>query len=176
MAKVGNISAEAIELARGRIDYYMLRGILPISRRWPKKPKPPYTQLQATGMAVFSIAASSMRRLSTKMRDAWKASGGGKRSQWPDSFKAIALKYWKLTRTFPLIALDYEVIETATTIKVIWSILEVSLLSGVEEKTYNITTDVIAKSGIEMAVKPIVFTLLDDSGNRQVAPFILYLE
>lgn len=176
MAKVGNVNPEAIELLRGKIDFYMLRGILPVARRWPKKPKPPYTVLQATGMAAFSMAASSMKRLSPHIRDVWKVSGRGKRSQWPDSYKAIVMKYWKLTRTFPLIALDYEVVEIGDTIKVVWDILELSLLSGVAEKTYQITTDLISKLAIEKAVKPIYFTLLDDSGNRQVAPFILYLE
>ena len=176
MAKVGNVSPEAIELLRGKVDFYMLRGILPVARRWPKKPKPPYTVLQATGMAAFSMAASSMKRLSTHIREAWQISGRGKRSQWPDSYKAIVMKYWKLTRNFPLIALDYEIVETVDTITVVWDILELSLLSGVPEQTYQLTTDIIAKSVIEKAVKPIYFTLLDDAGNRQVAPFILYLE
>ena len=176
MAKVGKVNPEAIELLRGKIDFYMLRGILPVARRWPKKPKPPYTELQATGMVVFSKAASSMKRLSTNMRIAWRVLSVGKRSQWPDSYKAIALKYWKLTREFPLIALDYEVVETATTIKVVWDILKLSLIHGVAEVTYKLETDIIAKSDIEKAIKPIYFTLLDDEGRRQIAPFILYLE
>jgi hypothetical protein len=176
MAKVKEITPEMIELMRGKIDFYMLRGILPVARSWPKKPKPPYTELQATGMAVFSMAASSMKRLSPKVQDAWKVLAVGRRSQWPDSYKAIALKYWKLTREFPLIAKDYEVIETATTVKVVWEILKLSLIHGVPEDIYNLETDLISKSDIEKAVKPIYFTLLDDSSRRQLAPFIKYMD
>jgi len=176
MAKVGNVNPEAIELLRGKVDFYMLRGILPVARRWPKKPKPPYTELQATGMAVFAIANRSMHRITPKMLEAWRVTSFGKKASWTDKYRAIIMKYWKKTRELPLIALDYEVIETATTIKVIWSILEMSLLSGVEEKTYDLTTDIISKSEIDKAVKPIYFTLLDDAGNRLVAPFILYSE
>ena len=176
MARVKELTPEAIELLRGKVDFYMLRGILPVARSWPKKPKPPYTELQATAMAVFSKAASSMKRLSPDMVIAWKKMAVGKRSQWPDSFKAIALKYWKLTREFPLIALDYEIVETASNIKVVWEILKLSLIHGVPEEIYKIETNLIAKSDIEKAVKPIYFTLLDDESRRQIAPFILYLE
>ena len=176
MAKVGNVNPEAIELLRGKIDFYMLRGILPVARRWPKKPKPPYTVLQATGMAAFSMANTSMHRLTPNILEAWRKTSFGKKASWPDKYRAIVMKYWKLTRTFPLIALDYEAVEIGDTIKVVWDILELSLLSGVAEKTYQLTTDIIAKSVIEKAAKPIYFTLLDDSGNRLVAPFILYLE
>lgn len=175
MAKVNQVTPETIELLRGKIDFYMLRGILPVARSWPKKPKPPYTALQAEAMAVFSMAASSMKRLSSDMLLAWQSMSVGKRSQWPDSYKAIALKYWKLTREFPLIALDYEVVETASTVKVVWDILKLSLKSGVTEETYQIETNLIAKSEIEKAVKPIYFTLLDDEGRRQIAPFIKYM-
>jgi len=87
--------------------------------------------------------------LSLAIRQAWRVSSVGRRSQWPDSFKAIALKYWKLTRTFPLIGLNYEVIETATTVAVKWEILEISLISGVEEKIYFEQTHLMQISAIE---------------------------
>ena len=174
MAIVKDVTPEQIETLRGRVDFYMLRGILPVARRWPKKPTPPYTDLQATAMKVFSTAAASMKRVKPAIRQAWRVSSVGRRSQWPDSFKAIALKYWKLTRTFPLIAINYELIETLTTVAVKWEILEISLDSGVEEKIYFEQTHLMQISAIEKYVKPIYFTLLDDEGRRQVAPFILY--
>ena len=174
MAIVKDVTPEQIETLRGRVDFYMLRGILPVARRWPKKPTPPYTDLQATAMQVFSTAASSMKRVKPAIRQAWRVSSVGRRSQWPDSFKAIALKYWKLTRTFPLIGLDYEVVETSTTVMVKWEILNISLISGVEEKITFEQTHLLLKSKIDKYVKPIYFTLLDDEGRRQVAPFILY--
>jgi len=176
MAIVKDVTPEQIETLRGRVDFYMLRGILPVARRWPKKPTPPYTDLQATAMKVFSTAAASMKRVKPAIRQAWRVSSVGRRSQWPDSFKAIALKYWKLTRTFPLIGLDYEVIETLTTVAVKWEILEISLISGVEEKIYFEQTHLIQISAIEKYVKPIYFTLLDNEGRRQIAPFIKYID
>lgn len=176
MAKVREITPEAIELLRGTIDFYMLRGILPVARSWPKKPKPPYTELQATAMAVFSMSNESMRRLTAKMIEAWRVESFGKRASWTDKYRAIAGKYWKLTREYPLIALDYELVETASTIKVVWDILKLSLIHGVPEDTYQIETNTIDKSDIEKAVKPIYFTLLDDEGRRQVAPHIKYME
>jgi len=176
MAIVKDVTPEQIETLRGRVDFYMLRGILPVARRWPKKPTPPYTDLQATAMKVFSTAAASMKRVKPAIRQAWRVSSVGRRSQWPDSFKAIALKYWKLTRTFPLIGLDYEVIETLTTVAVKWEILEISLISGVEEKIYFEQTHLMQISAIEKYVKPIYFTLLDNEGRRQIAPFIKYID
>ena len=176
MAIVKDVTPEQIETLRGKVDFYMLRGILPVARRWPKKPSPPYTDLQATAMKVFSTAAASMKRVKPAIRQAWRVSSVGRRSQWPDSFKAIALKYWKLTRTFPLIGLDYEVIETSTTVAVKWEILEISLISGVEEKIYFEQTHLMQISAIEKYVKPIYFTLLDNEGRRQIAPFIKYID
>jgi len=176
MAIVKDVTPEQIETLRGKVDFYMLCGILPVARRWPKKPSPPYTDLQATAMKVFSTAAASMKRVKPAIRQAWRVSSVGRRSQWPDSFKAIALKYWKLTRTFPLIGLDYEVIETSTTVAVKWEILEISLISGVEEKITKLETEPVLKEVLNKSVKPVYFTLLDDEGRRQVAPFIKYLD
>ncbi len=62
MAIVNKITAETIERMRGKIDFYLLRGITPVARSWPKKPKPPYTALQAEAMAVFALANKSFRR------------------------------------------------------------------------------------------------------------------
>jgi len=176
MAIVKDVTPEQIETLRGRVDFYMLRGILPVARRWPKKPKPPYTELQAEGMAVFAKANKSMRRIKINILEAWRALSYGKRASWTDAYRAIAMKYWKITKTFPLIGLDYEVIETSTTVMVKWEILEISLISGVEEKIYFEQTHLMQISAIEKYVKPIYFTLLDNEGRRQIAPFIKYID
>jgi len=54
MATVNKVTGEAVELLRGHIDFYMLRGLLPVARKWPKKIKPPYTALQAEAQAVLA--------------------------------------------------------------------------------------------------------------------------
>ena len=124
MAIVKEITPETIERMRGVIDFYMLRGILPVARRWPKKPKPPYTVLQAEAMAVFGIANLSMHRITANMLQTWQLTTVGKKPSWTDVYRAIIMKYWKLKGTIAQIALDYEVLDEETEFKVKWSILK----------------------------------------------------
>ena len=174
MAIVKEITPETIERMRGVIDFYMLRGITPVARSWPKKPKPPYTALQAEAMAVFSIACANMKRISPDMLKLWQESTEGKRSQWTDVWKGIFMKYWKLKGTLPPMALDHEVVETGAEFRVSWDILEVFIDPEIEEKKYELETELINKEDLLLAPKPIYFTLFDDEGNRLVAPYILF--
>jgi len=57
-----------------------------------------------------------------------------------------------------------------------WEILNISLISGVEEKITKLETEPVLKEVLNKSVKPVYFTLLDDEGRRQVAPFIKYLD
>ena len=174
MAIVKEITPETIERMRGVIDFYMLRGITPVARSWPKKPKPPYTALQAEAMAVFAIANESMHRLSENMLKTWQATTVGIKPSWTDVYRKIIMKYWKLTRSIAKIALDYEVVEEETKFKVVWDILELFLDPDKPEERYTYETTLIVKKDILMAPKPIYFTLFDDNGNRQVAPYIIF--
>jgi len=174
MAKVNQVTPETIERLRGHVDFYMLRGILPVARRWPKKPKPPYTALQAEAMAVFSIACANMKRISPDMLLLWQTSSEGKRSQWTDVWKGIFMKYWKLKGVLPLIALDHEVIEIGDQFKVRWDTLQVFIDPVTPEVISELETLLINKSDILLAPKPIYFTLFDDEGNRQCSPYILF--
>lgn len=174
MAIVDKITGEAIELLRGKIDFYLLRGILPVARSWPNKPKPPYTSLQAEAMVVFSIACSLMHRISDKMLAEWRKGTEGVRGQWTDVFKGLIMRYWKLNRTISPVALNYEVIETVTQFRISWDILQVYLNNSAPEETYTLQTILIDKSALETTQRPIYFTLLDDSGIRLVAPYILF--
>ena len=174
MARVKEITPEAIELLRGKVDFYLLRGILPVARSWPKKPKPPYTALQAEAMAVFAIANKSMHRLNTNILKKWQLSTVGKRPSWTDVYRAIIMKYWKKERKIAPIAINYEVFETGTEVKVSWEVLQLFIDPTVPEETYNLATRLINKNEIEIAEKPIYFTLTDDTKQRLVAPYILY--
>jgi len=176
VAIVDKVRPETIERMRGVIDFYMLRGILPVARSWPKKPKPPYTPLQAEAMAVFSIICGTMKRLSANMLKVWREGSEGKRSQWTDTYKGLAMKYWKKNRSISPIALNYEVVEEATKFKVKWDILEVFIDPDTPEKEYTIETELIKKDDILKAPKPIYFTLFDDDGQRLIAPYILFEE
>lgn len=172
MAIVYNVTAEMIEKLRGVIDFYMLRGILPVARSWPKKPKPPYTDLQAESMAVFAIANGLFSRLTPNMVAEWRSGTVGKRPAWTDVFRSLIMKYWKITRGIAPVATDYKIVTTGISFTVEWDILQVYIDPKTPEENYKVITKIINIEDILLAPKPIYFTLLDDDGNRLVAPNI----
>jgi len=172
MAIVDKIRGESIERLRGIIDFYLLKGLIPVARKYPKKLKPPYTELQAEAMAVFSLANRSMRRLSDNILYEWKTSSVGKKASWTDVYRGIIMRYWKKTREMAPIALDFVLIENETEYKVKWDIMQLYLDPEIPEEYYQVETDVINKSEVINVPKPIYYTLLDDEGNRLVAPYI----
>ncbi|MBA7577628.1 hypothetical protein ES695_12395 [Candidatus Atribacteria bacterium 1244-E10-H5-B2] len=174
MVKVDKITGEKIEKLRGKVDFYLLRGITPVARRWPKKPKPPYTALQAEAMAVFAIANTCLSRISEHILIKWREGAVGKRASWTDTFRGIIMGYWKDNRSIAPIALDYNITEYDTEIRVSWDILEVFIDPNIEEKQYSLETFLIKKEDILKVKEPIYFTLLDDEKRRLVAPYILF--
>lgn len=173
MAIVDKITGEKIEKLRGVIDFYLLRGILPVARSWPKKPKPPYTPLQAEAMEVFSIACKLMSRISDNILEAWRIGSEGKRRQWTDTFKGLFMEYWKLNKVLSPMAIDYKITEEATKFTVEWTILRVYLDKDIPEVIRTETTDLIEKEDISKKKGPIYFTLYDEAHKRLVAPYIL---
>ena len=173
MAVVDKLRPEAIAKLRGLVDFYTLKGKITVARKWPRKPKPPYTALQAEAMAVFALAKADTKRISLHIVAAWKRWNSGKREQWPDEFTAIAMRYWKVTRKFPAIALDYEVTETDTTWRCKWTILQDYLESSTPDDISILQTDIISKSDFSQYTSPFFFSLYDDAGLRLVAPYIL---
>lgn len=172
MAKVDRITGANIERFRGIIDFYLWKGKIPVARSWPKKPKPPYTALQAEGMAAFSITCSLMRRLSPEMLLAWQIGSEGKREQWTDTFKGLGMKYWKLNREISPVAIGYELIDSGVTFKVKWSILQVYLDGVTSEVISYLITGIITKAELSKTTVPAYFTLCDDGGTRLIAPYI----
>jgi hypothetical protein len=176
MAKVSEITGEQIERFRGILDFYLYKGKIPVVRKWPRKITPPYTSLQAEAMAVFSILAKSESRITGVIYEAWKVIQEGARSQWSDTYKGIGMKYWKIHRSIPGIALDYEVIDDGLNIKVKWDVLQLFIDPLIPEEITEIITGLIVKADIEKVIRPIYFTLLSDTGERLIAPYIKYLE
>jgi hypothetical protein len=174
MAKVDRITGEKIEKLRGRVDFYMLRGITPVARRWPKKPKPPYTPLQAEAMAVFRIAQSSKKRISAKMLEAWRRISVGKRPAWGDTFTRLIMEYWKKYECICPIAIDYKIVETEFKFSVEWTGLRLYLEKEIPEVIRKETTVLIAKADILKMKEPVYFTFYDEEGTRLVAPYILF--
>jgi hypothetical protein len=174
MAKVDSITGENIERFRGKVDFYLWKGQIPVARSWPKKPKPPYTALQAEAMAAFSITCAQMRRLLPDILLAWQIGSEGKREQWTDTFKGLGMKYWKLNREISPIAIDYEIIDSGDTFKIKWTVLQVYLDGITPEEIKDMTTDPITKADLVKTEVPAYFTLIDDVGTRLIAPYILY--
>ena len=124
-------------------------------------------------MAVFAIANRTLKRIKGNILDEWKKLTTGKRPAWTDVFRAIIMKYWYKNKSIPLIALDFEVIETETEFQVKWTVLQLYIDKEKEEEIYDIKTRLIGKDEIESAPKPIYFSLYNDDGSRAVAPYIL---
>ena len=172
MAKVDRITGANIERFRGKVDFYLWKGQIPVARRWPKKPKPPYTALQAEAMAAFSITCGLMRRLKPGALLAWQKGSEGKREQWTDSFKGLGMKYWKLNRDISPVAIDYSISDSGDTFRVNWTILKVYLDGITPEEITEMVSFVITKADLSKTETPIYFTLLDDTGTRLIAPYI----
>ena len=173
MAIVDKLRPETIAKLRGLVDFYVLEGKITVARKWPRKPKPPYTALQAQSMKVFALIKSDTKRLSLHIINAWKQWNSGKREQWPDEVTAICMRYWKITHVFPAIALDYEVIETTDTWRCKWTILQDYLDPFTPDVISILQTDIVQKADISKYPTPFFFSLYDDSGFRLVAPFIM---
>ncbi|GAJ12657.1 unnamed protein product, partial [marine sediment metagenome] len=165
---------EKIEILRGKVDFYLLRGITPVARRWPKKPKPPYTALQAEAMAVFAIANTSMGRLSEHILEAWRTGSVGKKTAWTDDYRGIIMGYWKKNRCIAPIALDYCIKETELEFWIEWTGLRIYLDKTITEVIREETTLLIVKEDILKMPKPIYFTIRDEAGERIAAPYILF--
>lgn len=172
MAIVDDLHPEAVELLRGKVDFYKLMGKLPIARAWPKKPTPPYTALQAEAMATFTKAKQSTVRLTLHIIQAWRTLCNGKQEAWADHYCGLIMHYWKIYRTLPPIATDYLVVRTATDYQVKWWILQLYLNPETPEETYTMQTSAISLTEWETVPKPIYFSLTNDAGVRYAAPMI----
>lgn len=175
MAIVDMIRGEAIETLRGVVDFYQLRGILPVARAYPKKITPPYTPRQSEAWAVFRIASQDLSKITLHMLQYWRTATEGKRKQWTDNFKGIIMHYWKLNGTIAPIATDFEIIETATEYRVKWWILQDYINPLTPDEYYTMQTPLILKSAFATTPTPIYFTLIDDAGTRLAAPYILFI-
>jgi len=171
MARLNDFSTEQVELLRGLVDFYYYKGQLPVARSWPRKPKPPYTKLQAEAMAIFSLASAYTSMIDGLVLEWWKFTSEGVRQQWTDTFKGLAMKYWKKTGNFPYIVLDLTVEKNVNDILISWKILKTGL--NISEEVLDLETDIINYPDLLIRDEPIWFTLLDNEGLRQISPFFL---
>ncbi|GAH51790.1 unnamed protein product, partial [marine sediment metagenome] len=59
MAIVSKITDELKAKGKGKLDFYMLRGILPVVRSWPKRRKTPFRPRELAAQGVFGILSKS---------------------------------------------------------------------------------------------------------------------
>jgi len=71
MAIVSKITGGMIAKGKGIIDYYMLRGILPVARSWPKRRKTPFRPRELEAQGVFGIISKATTFIQDKVREAW---------------------------------------------------------------------------------------------------------
>lgn len=170
MAIVNNVYGETVEYLRGKVDFYMLRGLLPVARKWPKKIKPPYTPLQAEAQKVFGLGASYTSLMYGEILDLWRLSAEGKRQQWTDTFKYLIMSYWKTHREIPFIVLEYSLSIVGAQISVTWKILKTTIDKA--EQVIDLETDLFDYNFYKNAREQIFFVLTDDQKIRQCCPYI----
>lgn len=170
MAIVNKVYGETVEYLRGKVDFYMLRGLLPVARKWPKKIKPPYTEAQALAQQVFGLAATYTSVIYGEILEIWRLSAEGKRQQWTDTFKYLIIRYWKLKGEIPFIVLEYSVVIEGDQIKIDWKVLKTDIDKN--EEVLDISTDLMSLTTFQNAREQVFFTLTDDEKTRLCCPYI----
>ncbi|GAI81476.1 unnamed protein product, partial [marine sediment metagenome] len=79
MAIISNITDELKAHHKGKLDFYMLRGILPVVRSWPKRRKTPFRPRELEAQGVFGILSKNTTFIQDKVREAWIVESIGKR-------------------------------------------------------------------------------------------------
>lgn len=82
------------------------------------------------------------------------------------------MTYWKINRTFPPIATDYEFIQNDDTIQIKWFLFQDYLDPTIPEQYYTLITDLINIDELHNLSGGVFFTLTDDSNTRLPAPYI----
>ena len=109
MAIVSKITDEFKAHHKGKLDFYKLRGILPVIRSWPKRRKTPFRPRELEAQGVLGFISKNTPKIKGKVLEAWVKEGFGKRPRWQDTFMALGRKYWAINGVLPPILLDYQI-------------------------------------------------------------------
>ncbi|GAH93135.1 unnamed protein product, partial [marine sediment metagenome] len=71
MAIISKITDELKAQHKGKLDFYMLRRILPVVRSWPKRRKTPFRPRELEAQGVFGFLSKSTTFIQDKVREAW---------------------------------------------------------------------------------------------------------
>ena len=175
MAIVDKITGEKIELLRGEVDFYLLRGILPVARRWPQKTSPPYTELQAEAQMVFGALKKALKFIKGKVLEDWKKNAVGMTGSWCDLFLDKGMYYWKHTREMPPVLLDYGVSHLSPRLTAAMLLAKIDEKYGVSEVKEIKNTGFIDPCDLIRHQEQVHFWIETAPGISIVAPYIEYI-
>lgn len=75
--------------SRGRVDYYLWKGI-PVARSWPRKSTQPRTAGEIASSQLFTVAAVATGAIAPAVADTFKNMHRGNGVTWVDHFRAQA--------------------------------------------------------------------------------------
>lgn len=175
MAIVSKITGGMIAKGKGIIDYYMLRGILPVARSWPKRRKTPFRPREIEAQGVFGIISKSTTFIQDKVREAWIVESIGKRPRWQDTYIGLGMKYWGVNGEIPPILLDYQIHWHSPNPELEILIQKLGITEGDIEACDVQTTGIISIEEIETYKEKLFFSIYDLKGLRIIAPFLEFI-
>lgn len=78
-----------IMASRGRVDYYLWKGI-PVARSWPRKSTQPRTSREIASSNAFTVAAVATGAIAPVFAGLLKDMHRGQGVTWVDHFRAMA--------------------------------------------------------------------------------------
>jgi len=175
MAIVSKITGGMIAKGKGVIDYYMLRGILPVARSWPKRRETPFRPRELEAQGVFGILSKSTTFIQDKVREAWIVESIGKRPRWQDTYIGLGMKYWGINGEIPPILLDYQIHWHSPNPELELLLQKIEDKFGKTEAQEIQTTGIISLADIETYREKLYFTIYDMAGLRLIAPFLEFI-
>lgn len=175
MAIVSKITGEMIAKGKGKIDYYMLRGILPVARSWPKRRETPFRPRELEAQGVFGYLSKSTTYIQDKVREAWIVESIGKRPRWQDTFIGLGMKYWGINKDIPPILLDYQIHWHSPNPELELLLQKIEAKYGKKEAQEVQSTGIVDIKDIEEYREKLYFSLYDTEGIRLIAPFLEFI-
>ncbi|GAH26604.1 unnamed protein product, partial [marine sediment metagenome] len=175
MAIVSKITDELKAKGKGKLDFYMLRGILPVVRSWPKRRKTPFRPRELAAQGVFGILSKSTTFMQDKVKEAWIVESIGKRPRWQDTYIGLGMKYWGVNGEIPPILLDYQIHWHTPNPELKLLLQKIEAKYGKTEAQEIQSTGVIDIGDIEEYREKLYFSLYDTKGIRLIAPFLEFI-
>ncbi|GAI88076.1 unnamed protein product, partial [marine sediment metagenome] len=160
---------------KGKLDFYMLRGILSVVRSWPQRRKTPFRPRELEAQGVFGILSKSTTFMQDKVKEAWIVESIGKRPRWQDTFIGLGMKYWGINKEIPPILLDYQIHWHTPNPELKLLLQKIEAKYGKTEAQEIQTTGIVDIKDIEEYREKLYFTIYNTKGIRIIAPFLEFI-